>query len=77
MSRSGLEMITKTERRWVEQALNQLYEGEVSPMMSAKIMRTVGQIFEQGAKRIEVQLVDKVDERLYNTNTEKQGANYA
>ena len=70
-------MITETERRWVEQALNQLYEGEVSPMMSAKIMRTVGQIFENGAKRIETQMVDKVDERLYNTNTEKQGANYA
>jgi hypothetical protein len=62
-------MITETERRWVEQALFQLYEGEVSPMMSAKIMRTVGQIFEKGAKRIEVQLVDKVEDRLYNKNT--------
>jgi hypothetical protein len=70
-------MITDTERRWVESALNKLYEGEVSPMMSAKIMRTVGQIFEQGAKRIETQMVDKVEDRLYNTNTEKQGANYA
>ena len=70
-------MITETERRWVEQALHQLYEGEVSPMMSAKIMRTVGQIFEQGARRIETQMVDKIEDRLYNTNTEKQGANYA
>jgi hypothetical protein len=70
-------MITETERRWVDEALRKLYEGEVSPMMSAKIMRTVGQIFEQGAKRIETQMVDKVEDRLYNTNTEKQGANYA
>jgi hypothetical protein len=70
-------VITETERRWVEQALNKLYEGEVSPMMSAKIMRTVGEIFLKGAQRIETQLVDKVDERLYNTNTERQGANYA
>ena len=70
-------MITETERRWVDEALRKLYEGEVTPMMSAKIMRTVGQIFERGAKRIETQMVDKVDERLYNTNTEKQGANYA
>ena len=70
-------MITETERRWVEQALNQLYEGEVSPMMSAKIMRTVGQIFERGAKRIEVQMVDKVEDRLYNTNTETKERNYA
>jgi hypothetical protein len=57
-------MITETERRWVEQALEKLYEGEVSPMMSAKIMRTVGQIFEQGAKRIETQLIDTVDSKL-------------
>jgi hypothetical protein len=64
-------MITDTERRWVESALNKLYEGEVSPMMSAKIMRTVGQIFEQGAKRIETQMVDKVEDRLYNKDTEK------
>jgi hypothetical protein len=70
-------MITETERRWVEQALHQLYEGEVSPMMSAKIMRTVGQIFEQGARRIETQMVDKVDDRLYNTNTETKERRYA
>jgi hypothetical protein len=57
-------MITETERRWVEEALRKLYEGEVSPMMSAKIMRTVGQIFEQGAKRIETQLIDTVDSKL-------------
>jgi hypothetical protein len=63
-------MITETERRWVKEALNKVYEGEVSPMMTAKIMRTIAQIFEQGAKRIEVQMVDKVEDRLYNTNTE-------
>jgi hypothetical protein len=63
-------MITETERRWVKEALNKVYEGEVSPMMTAKIMRTIAQIFEQGAKRIETQMVDKVEDRLYNTNTE-------
>lgn len=57
-------MITETERRWVDEALRKLYEGEISPMMSAKIMRTVGQIFEQGARRIETQLVDTVDTKL-------------
>lgn len=64
-------MITETERRWVEQALFQLYEGQVTPMASAKIMRTVAQIFEQGARRIETQMVDQIEDRLYNTNTEK------
>ena len=57
-------MITETERRWIEQALNQLYEGEVSPMASAKIMRTVGQIFEQGARRIETQMAGDIEEKL-------------
>ena len=57
-------MITETERRWVDEALRKLYEGEISPMMSAKIMRTVGQIFERGARRIETQLVDTVDSKL-------------
>jgi len=57
-------MITETERRWVEQALEKLYEGEVTPMMSAKIMRTVGQIFENGARRLELDLIDSVDTKL-------------
>jgi hypothetical protein len=57
-------VITETERRWVEQALEKLYEGEVTPMMGAKIMRTVAQIFEQGARRIETNLVDTVDAKL-------------
>ena len=70
-------MITETERRWVKEALNKVYEGEVSPMMTAKIMRTIAQIFEQGAKRIEIQMVDKVEDRLYNTNTETKERNYA
>ena len=70
-------MITETERRWVESALNKLYEGEVTPMMSAKIMRTVSQIFEQGARRLERNLVDNIEDRLYNTNTETKERNYA
>ena len=70
-------MITETERRWVKEALNKVYEGEVSPMMTAKIMRTIAQIFEQGARRIETQMVDKVEDRLYNTNTETKERNYA
>jgi hypothetical protein len=57
-------MITETERRWVDEALRKLYEGEVTPIASAKIMRTVGQIFERGARRIETQLIDTVDSKL-------------
>ena len=64
-------MITETERRWVEEALRKLYEGEITPMASAKIMRTVGQIFERGARELERNLVDRVEDRLYNTNTVK------
>ena len=64
-------MITETERRWVEEALRKLYEGEITPMASAKIMRTVSQIFERGARELERNLVDRVEDRLYNTNTVK------
>lgn len=63
-------MITETERRWVEEALRKLYEGEVSPVMQAKIMRTISQIFERGARMIETQMIDKIEDRLYNIDTE-------
>ncbi len=65
-------MITETERRWVDEALRKLYEGEVTPMGSAKIMRTVGQIFENGARRIETQLLDTVDARLARNYQDQQ-----
>ncbi len=55
-------MITETERRWVEEALRKLYEGEVTPVASAKVMRTVAQIFERGARELEVKLVDNLDQ---------------
>lgn len=70
-------MITEQERRWIEQALEKVYEGEVSPMMSAKIMRTIGQIFEKAAAKIETNLVDEVEDRLYNINTKTEERNYA
>jgi len=60
-------MLTDTEWRWVRHALTVDHQ---SAMAKAKMYRTVGQIFEKAAQRIEQNLVDKVDARLYNTNTE-------
>ena len=61
-------MLTETELAWVRQALAVDHS---SAMNKAKTYRVIGQIFENAARRIETNLVDKVEDRLYNTNTEK------
>ena len=60
-------MLTETEWRWVRHALSVDHQTDMS---KAKMYRTIGQIFERAAQRIELDLVDKVEARLYNTNTE-------
>ena len=70
-------MITEQERIWTDQALVKLYEGELTPMGAAKVMRTISQIFDRAATKIELNLVDTVEDRLYNTNTETKERNYA
>jgi hypothetical protein len=46
-------------------------------MATAKVWRTIAAIFDRAAQRIEDDLVDKVDARLYNTNTENKERDYA
>ena len=70
-------MITDTERRWIEHAMAKVSRGEVSSMATAKVWRTIAAIFDRAAQRIEDDLVDKVDARLYNTNTENKERDYA
>lgn len=56
-------MLTEAELKWIRQAMSVEFE---SAMAKAKVYRTIGQIFELAAQRIEKNLVDKVEERLYN-----------
>jgi len=63
-----------TNLAYLRTAVECLEEGQ-TPMTEAKILRTIQQICEMNINRIELNLIDKVDARLYNTNTETQGAN--
>ena len=66
-------MITDTELKWIRQAM----ATEMTPMQTAKTYRVIGQIFQKASERIELDLVDKVEDRLYNTNIQTEGATHA
>jgi hypothetical protein len=55
---------------YLKTALQRLEEGQ-TPMTEVKILKTIQQICEQNIQRIELDLVDRIEDRLYNTNTEK------
>ena len=59
-----------TNIAYLKTALECLEEGQ-TPMTELKILKTIQQICELNINRIETELVDKVDERLYTKNTEK------
>ena len=67
-------MLTATEHKWIVHAMQTMEQQEVTEMAAAKTYRTIGQIFEGAAQRVELALVDKVENRLYNTNTQTEGA---
>lgn len=56
-------MITNLE--YLKTAIQVLEEGQ-TPMTTAKILRVMSQICEQNIKRIENNLVDQVEDQLYN-----------
>ena len=68
--------MTLEEFRYIKRAVEALESGEHSEMNQVKILRTVEQICGRSATELERSLVDKVDERLYNSNT-KQRSEYA
>jgi|688.fasta_scaffold1598333_1 hypothetical protein len=57
-------MITNIE--YLKTALEVLSAGDQTPMTERKILRIMSQICEMNIRRIETELVDKVEERLYN-----------
>ena len=59
-----------TNINYLKTALECLEEGQ-TPVTELKILKTIQQICELNIGRIETDLVDKVDERLYTKNTEK------
>ena len=57
-------MITNIE--YLRTAIEVLGAGDQTPMTERKILRIVAQICEQNIARIETNLVDTVEDRLYN-----------
>ena len=57
-----------TNINYLKTALECLEEGQ-TPMTEMKILKTMQQICEMNIQRIELDLVDKVEDRLYNTTT--------
>lgn len=58
-------MVTNLE--YLKTAIEALEAGQ-TPMTEVKILKVVAQICEKNITRIETDLVDKVENRLYNTH---------
>jgi len=63
--------MTSQERKWIAEATQHL-EGAMTPMARVKVLRTISQIYARSADKIEFDLVDKVENRLYNTITQTE-----
>ena len=63
-----------TNINYLKTALECLEEGQ-TPMTEMKILKTMQQICEMNIQRIELDLVDKVEDRLYNNDTVKGATN--
>ena len=66
-------MITNLD--YLRTALEVLESGESTEINQIKILRIMASICIQNAERMEARLVDRVDERLYNSNTVKGATN--
>jgi len=60
--------MTLEEFQYIKRAVEALESPETTPMAQRKILRTMEQICGKSATEIERNLVDNLDERLYNTN---------
>ena len=63
-----------TNINYLKTAMECLEEGQ-TPMTEMKILKTIQQICDMNIQRIELDLVDKVEDRLYNNDTVKGATN--
>ena len=63
--------MTPEEFEYIKRAVEALEQG-TTEAAEIKILRTVSQITAASAQKLEQKLVDKVDELLYNTNTQTE-----
>ena len=58
--------MTPQEFEYIQRAVRALEDPEITPMAQRKILRTIEQICGKSATEIEQNLVDEIEERLYN-----------
>jgi hypothetical protein len=64
--------MTPSEFEYIRRAVEALESPETTPMAQRKILRTMEQICGKSATEIEYKLVDNIEDRLYNTNTQTE-----
>ncbi len=58
-----------TQRRWLDQALREMYSGKLTDQQVIKTLRIIGQVFEQRAQQIELELIGRNEtERAYDND---------
>lgn len=62
-------MMTHQEFEYIRKANLVLADPSTTAMTAAKLCRVISQIYKKQADDLEFALVDKVENRLYNTNT--------
>lgn len=65
--------MTPAEFDYIKRAITAL-EQPMSLPQRIKVERTMSQILGRSADKLEQNLVDKIEDRLYNTNIQTQGA---
>ncbi len=54
------------EFAYIKRAVEALEDPKTTPMAQHKILRTMSQICERSAQKIENEMIDRLDDRLYN-----------
>jgi hypothetical protein len=65
--------MTPEEFQYIQRAVQEL-EKTMAPAARIKVERTMSQILARSADQLEKTLVDKIEDRLYNTNTQTERA---
>ena len=59
--------MTLQELEYIRKANEVLKDPETTPITAAKLCRVIAQIYTRHASELEFALIDRVDNRLYNT----------
>ncbi len=66
--------MTPQEFEYIRRAMAVLEDPETTPWAQHKILKTVGQIFDMNAQRIEDRMIDRFDARMAREYQDKQNS---